>query len=203
MAGSSSAGLQPRSPRHTHSDTPTTHSTSLHITCHSQGHKHTIPLAINSHIALHPEKAEHTSSHSTAPSTPLHRTNLLGPEGLPGMARRVGAWPRGAHGEISAENSSEVAPAPTRAGTTKGSVCYLPWDRKYIQFNPVPPCPEGLTAPDRGEALSAWQQSQGFMCKNTAFPQGVGRCHLHSQTGSVLQATHPGGSKGPEGKSDV
>lgn len=45
-----------------------------------------LPLAVNSHIALHPEKAGHTGSHSTAPSTPLHKTHLLGPKGLPGMA---------------------------------------------------------------------------------------------------------------------
>lgn len=167
VAGSSPAGLQPRSPKHTPLDTPTTHSTSLHITCHSLGHKHTIPLAVNSHIALHPEKAGHTGSHSTAPSTPLHRTHLLGPKGQPGTARRGGSMATGSTQRISAENSSEVAPAPPgQAPGRERSVCYLPWGRKHIQFNPESPCPDCLTVPGRGEALSVWWQSQGFMHKN-------------------------------------
>lgn len=46
-------------------------------------------------------------------------------------------------------------------------MCYLPWGRKHIQFNPEPPCPDGLTVPGRREALSAWQRHRDSCVKNT------------------------------------
>lgn len=61
-----------QAPKHTPSDTPTTHKHIFTHTCHLHGHKHTIATAGSAHASLSALKRRGLPAHASRPSPDIH-----------------------------------------------------------------------------------------------------------------------------------